>query len=65
MKHLTYRAYLEDIAVRQALDREVERLRQEAIDQFIVAPVRGLLRRAFGHRVRARRPLVAGRDLGA
>jgi hypothetical protein len=50
MKDLTYQAYLADPAVREALDREVDRFRHEAIDQFIVSPLVEMFRRTFTRR---------------
>ncbi|MBO9646974.1 MAG: hypothetical protein J7605_00570 [Variovorax sp.] len=45
MKELTYRTYLDDPAARATLEREVRRLRREAFDEFIFAPVREVLDR--------------------
>jgi hypothetical protein len=39
MDNLTYRRYLEDPGIREELDREVRRLRQHAIADYIVAPI--------------------------
>jgi len=45
LSQLTYQAYLDDPAVRHALERDVQRLRREAYDQFIFAPALDLLGR--------------------
>ena len=47
MKDLTYQTYLNDPDVREDLEREVNRLRHEAIDRYIVAPLLAMLRRTF------------------
>ncbi|HEU0204117.1 MAG TPA: DUF2917 domain-containing protein [Burkholderiaceae bacterium] len=45
MKDLTYERYVSDLAVREELEEEVRRLHHEAIDRYIVAPIKGALRR--------------------
>jgi hypothetical protein len=45
MDNLNYRRYLADPAVRNELDAEVLRLRQQAIEDYIVAPIKRALRR--------------------
>jgi hypothetical protein len=45
MDNLTYRRYLEDPAIREELDREARRLRQQAIGDYIVAPIWRALQR--------------------
>jgi hypothetical protein len=50
MNIVTYQTYLNDPAVREELDREVRRLRNEAVTQYIVVPVLGAFSRMFGLR---------------
>jgi hypothetical protein len=39
MKNLTYQNYLDDPAVRAELEVQVRRARNEAIDQYLIAPI--------------------------
>lgn len=45
MKNLTYPMYVEDEAVREQLEREVRRLRAEAVQAGLRAIVRAIFRR--------------------
>ncbi|HEU0199257.1 MAG TPA: hypothetical protein VFR86_02370 [Burkholderiaceae bacterium] len=44
MKNVTYESYLSDPNVREEIEQEVRDLRHQAIDQYIVTPVRDVLR---------------------
>ncbi len=47
MQDLTYQRYLQDPGVRAAIDAEVDRLRHEAIDEYLVRPISRRLHSLF------------------
>lgn len=47
MENLTYQAYLANPEIREQIDREVDRLRAEAVRRFIAAPVARMFNRLF------------------
>ena len=45
MQPLSYQAYLQDPSIRQQIDRDVRRMRSEAVHRYLVMPVKALFSR--------------------